>query len=388
VTALAAADRAIGGSQAPACQPRLALLRDFCEEDWPSMQLCADMLADKLRGGEADRLALIDVCPPLRRRMQRLPGIGRRRTAFNADRLLNRLWDYPRHVRRIAAGADLFHVADHSYAHLLHVVPAGRGGVFCHDLDAFRCLLEPTREPRPRWFRAMARHILAGLQRAAIVFHSTHAVRAAIVQHGLVAPERLVHAPYGFAPEFRPDTFAADEPAAPYVLHVGSCIARKRIDVLLEIVAQLRERVPDLRLVKVGGEWTPAHRALLARPALAGAVVHVTGLERRELAALYRHATLVMMPSDAEGFGLPVLEALACGAPVLASDMPVFREVGGNVAHYVPIGDVEAWTAAALGLLRDPNTTRARQERVLWAERFSWRQHACTIADAYLGLLQ
>jgi glycosyltransferase involved in cell wall biosynthesis len=371
-----------------AARPRLALLRDFREEDWPSMHLCAEMLAAELRAAEASLLELIDICPPLRRRVQRLPGIGRRRSAFNADRLLNRFWDYPRHVRRIAPAAELFHVADHSYAQLVHAVPAERVGVFCHDLDAFRCLLEPAREPRPRWFRALARRILAGLQNAAVVFHSTHAVRMAIERHGLVDPARLVHAPYGFAPEFRPDEFGDRSHAAPYVLHVGSCIPRKRIDVLLEVFARLRERLPELRLVKVGGEWTAEQRTLLARPGLADGVVHVTGIDRHGLAALYRQARLVMMPSDAEGFGLPVLEALACGAPVLASGLPVLREVGGTVALYAPVGDIEAWTDTALRLLGDPHPDGAAARRVAWADRFSWRQHARTIADAYRRLLR
>jgi glycosyltransferase involved in cell wall biosynthesis len=366
--------------------PRLALLRDYREEDWPSMQLCADMLAEQLQEQE-DRLTLIDVCPPLRRRVQRLPGIGGRRVAVNADRFLNRFWDYPRHVRPLAHAAELFHIADHSYAQLVHAVPAGRAGVYCHDLDAFRCVLEPGRERRPRWFRAMARHTLAGLQRAAVVFHSTRTGRAAIERHGLVDPARLVHAPYGFAPEFRPAPRTEDG-AEPYVLHVGSCIPRKRIDVLLDVFARLRERLPRLRLVKVGGAWTGEHRAVLARRALADGVIHVAGIERRELAPLYRHASLVMMPSDAEGFGLPVLEALACGAIVLASDLPVLREVGGDAACYVPVGDVEAWTAAALTLLREPHTAPPAAQRVQRAERFSWRQHARTIADAYLGLLR
>jgi glycosyltransferase involved in cell wall biosynthesis len=369
--------------------PRLALLRDYREEDWPSMQLCADMLAEQLRHAECDRLTLIDVCPPLRRRVQRLPGLGRRRVAFNADRLLNRLWDYPRHMRPLRDAAELFHVADHSYAHLVHAVPAERAGVFCHDLDAFRCLLEPARESRPRWFRAVTRRILAGLQHAALVFHSTRAVRDAIERHGLVDPARLVHAPYGFAPEFHPgDGEPPAERGAPYILHVGGCIPRKRIDVLLAVFCRLRERLPALRLVKVGGEWTAEQRVTLSRPGLADATTHVTGIDRRELAQLYRRARLVMMPSEAEGFGLPVLEALACGAIVLASDLPVLREVGGDVACYAPMGDVEAWTAAALDLLHDPQSAGPASERVRWADRFSWRQHARTIADAYLGLLR
>jgi glycosyltransferase involved in cell wall biosynthesis len=238
----------------------------------------------------------------------------------------------------------------------------------------------------------MARHILDGLQQAPVVFHSTRAVRAAIERHGLVDPSRLVYAPYGFASEFRPDPTPDREAEAvhrrlagePYVLHVGSCIPRKRIDVLLGTFAQLRKRLPELHLVKVGGEWTREQRAILQRNALAGAVIHLSGIPRSTLACLVRHASLVLMPSAMEGFGLPVLEALACGAPVLASDLAVFREVGGDAVSYAPVGDVDAWTEHAVALLRNPEQAGLAWRRVAQAEGYSWRRHARIIADAYL----
>ena len=78
--------------------------------------------------------------------------------AFNADRLLNRFVHFPRYARRAVPRFGLFHVADHTYAQLVHALPAGRTGVYCHDLDAFRCLLDPAADPRPRWFRAGPPH--------------------------------------------------------------------------------------------------------------------------------------------------------------------------------------------------------------------------------------
>src|SRR5207344_1409063 len=92
--------------------------------------------------------------PPFKRRVS-WSGHGQ-----NMDRLINRLWEYPRWLGKRIDQYDLFHVADHSYSQLIHVLPADRTGVFCHDLDTFRCLLDPKSDPRPRWFRAMARRIL------------------------------------------------------------------------------------------------------------------------------------------------------------------------------------------------------------------------------------
>jgi glycosyltransferase involved in cell wall biosynthesis len=372
-----------------AARPRLAVVCDYPEEGWPSMDLAAEMLLRELRW-QRGPLQAERVCPAFRRRFGRLPWLAGR-AAANADRLLNRLWDYPRHLRRRAGEFDLFHLCDHSYSQLVHALPAGRAGVFCHDLDTFRCLLEPDRERRPRWFRAMARHILLGLEKAAVVFHTTAAVRAEIERHGLLDPARLVQAPLGAAPEFTAEPLEDEPPpesVAPFVLHVGSCIPRKRIDVLLDVFAAVRARHPDLRLFKVGGPWTAAQREQLDRLGLRGAVTQLTGVGRRVLAVLYRAARLVLLPSEAEGFGLPLVEALACGAAVAASDLPAFREVASDAATYFPAGDVPTWTEGVCRLLADPAASPPRAARLARAARFSWANHARVIAGAYGRLLR
>jgi glycosyltransferase involved in cell wall biosynthesis len=352
------------------------------------MDLAASMLVEAGRRVGSPAFDLEAVCPPFRRIATRLPGLGGRRAALNADRLVNRMWHYPRHAAALRARFDFFHVADHSYAQLVHVLPPQRTGVFCHDIDAFRSILDSDREPRPAWFRAIARRVLAGMRRAAVVFHSTDPVREEILRHGLVPADRLVKAPYGTSPEFAPDGPAGARGAEPgsYLLHVGSCIARKRIDVLLEVFGRLRRERPSLRLVQIGGELTAELRARVADLDVAGAVAQRTGVSRAELAALYRGALLVLQPSEAEGFGLPLIEAFACGAPVLASDIPVLREVGGDAAAYAPVGDVDAWVALARTALDRPASLPAREARLSRAARFSWDGHARAVLGAYARL--
>jgi glycosyltransferase involved in cell wall biosynthesis len=373
----------------------LAVLTDYPEEGWQSMDLCGEMLVDHLSQAGPLALQAARLCPPFRRFLSGLPVVGRRHAAFNADRVLNRFIFFPRHAHRAAGRFDLFHVVDHSYAQLVHALPAGRTGVYCHDLEAFRCLFDNHATPRPRWFRALARRILAGLQKAAVVFHSTIADGELIRRVGLIDPDRLVFNPYGVSPEFAasPTQPAPELPwltsvcGRPWVLHVGTCVPRKRIDVLLDVAAAVREIIPDLRLVKVGGEWTAEHRERIARLGLAGAITHVTGLTRVELAEAYRRAGVVLMPSAAEGFGLPVIEALACGAAVVASDIPALREAGGPAVTFAPVGDVPAWSDRVAKLLAAPAVAPSRADRLAWAGRFTWRAHADIIARAYHRLL-
>jgi glycosyltransferase involved in cell wall biosynthesis len=365
---------------------RLAVIRDFRAENWPSMDLCADQLLAGLNG--IPEVAAVDVETPFLRRFGRVPRLGRSNAAFNADRVYNRHFILPRHLRRIAREFDAFHIVDHSYAHVALALPRGRYGVYCHDLDAFRSVLEPAAERRPWWFRRLAERTLRGLRGAAVVFHNSRDVGRQLA--GLVPADRLVHAPLGVAAEFRPDSPAAiDVPVAldrPYVLHVGSTITRKRIDVLLDVFARVRQRRPDLRLVQVGGEWTLTQMKQADRLGITREIVRARGLTREVLAELYRRAAVVLLPSEAEGFGLPVIEALACGAILVATDIPVLRETGGDAAVYCPLADVAAWTETIIRVLSDPWSAPGREVRLAQASRYSWAAHARTIADAYLRL--
>lgn len=360
------------------------------------MELYHEMLLNHSQGEHAGEVRAVSVCPPFRRLLSRLPVLNRRQSAFNADRLFNRFWNYPRHLRRRLGEFDLFHVCDHSYAHLVHVLPPERTGVYCHDLDTFRCVLEPRSEPRPRWFRLMCQHILGGLQKAAVVFHSTIEVRKQIERYGVVDPARLVQACLGPAPEFGPEPIAPDPAAnliarldgSPFLLHVGSCSPRKRIDVLLDVFAGVRKRCPDLKLVQVGGSWQPEHEGQIARLGIDAALVQVRGLERVALASLYRQAAMVLLPSSAEGFGFPVIEALACGAIVLASDIPVLREVGGSACVYCSSTETSPWVDASARILADPSAAPNRSLRLAQAGRHSWKEHVRTTLEAYRRLAQ
>jgi len=377
---------------------RVAILADYLEEGWPSMDLVADMLFDRLQREHPTAIEPSLVRPVLRRRAGRLPGGSRTPWLSGVDRVANRLWDYPRVVAGFDSRHDLFHIVDHSYAHLVHRLPAERTIVTCHDLDTFRSVLEPEMEPRSAPFRAMTRHILAGLCKAGHVACDSHATRDALVARVGVSAERTTVVPNGPHPSCSPNAEAsADLDAARLlgprpghidILHVGSTISRKRIDVLLRVFHALRRTRPNLRLVRVGGPFTAAQQALARELNVSDAIQVLPVLDRSTLAAVYRRSAVVLMPSEREGFGLPVLEALACGTPVVASDLDAMREVGGYAATYCPVDDIDAWQRTVGRLLDERANNQAqwtlrREAGIRRAAAFSWSRYASDVVAIY-----
>jgi glycosyltransferase involved in cell wall biosynthesis len=145
-------------------------------------------------------------------------------------------------------------------------------------------------------------------------------------------------------------------------------------------------------LVRVGGAFTAAQLRLVEELRLGDSIVVLPFLDERVLAAVYRRAALLLQPSEREGFGLPVAEALASGLAVLASDLPVLREVGGSAATYCAHGDVTAWTEGVAALLRERRAEPARWDarRALGhahARQFSWEEYARRMVSIYRELL-
>lgn len=382
---------------------RVGIVADFLEERWPSMDLVAGMLARELSlTNHASRIEAEILRPPYLRPLTRFARLKASRSGHNVERALNRYGWYPLWLRRVRHDYDLFHVVDHSYAHLVNYLPPSRTIVTCHDLDTFRTLLDPGQEPRSAAFRAMVRHVLKGLRRAALVACDTRATRDALVRAGIRSHENtvVVHNGVDTAVLKGVETSAAGGAlratellGAPHadsveILHVGHVERRKRIDLLLRIFAGIRREFPRARLVRVGGAMTEEQLRLARDLELADAIVTLPFIERKVLGGVYRRADLLLMPSDAEGFGLPVIEALACGTQVLASDIAALREIGGDAAIFCTVGEVEQWSATAVAMLHDKQRRSSSYESrrtagIEQSRRFSWRDSAAQLADAY-----
>jgi glycosyltransferase involved in cell wall biosynthesis len=381
---------------------RIAIICDFAEEQWLSMDLTAQLLFDYLRREKSATVRPALLRPPFQRLFTGLPLWRRSWTVRNVERFINRFWNYPRWLRRYSEQFDVFHIIDQSYSHLVHHLPKQRTIVTCHDLDVFRCLLEPLHAPRSRLVKLGVSRILDGLRKAAMVSCVTNAIRQQVVSHGLMPIERTETIRNGIDPTFRPEgdgetesdvnrLIGAPDERRAELLHVSSAIPRKRIDVLLKVFAALIDQVPRARLIHVGGTFTPDQVRLMQHLELQTKVISLPLLPTNVLASLYRRAAVCLLPSEAEGFGLPVAESMACGTPVLASDLDSLREVGGEAAVYCPVAEVEAWKDGILTLLKcrseSPCSWMAlRNACVRQASQFTWSESASRTVKLYQHL--
>lgn len=372
----------------------VGLVCDFAEEGWTSMDHVAAMLAGELVKRFEGTVALRCIRPTMIRLPHRTFG-----------RAVNRYLYYPWVLGRQRFSADVFHVIDHSYAHLVHRLPPKRTVVTCHDIDAFRCLVEGRRDRRSRPFRRVAGWILAGLQQAARVICVSRATRDELMKHRLIEPHRARVVHNAIAPEFnrRPDLDSDQEleqllgprvKGVTELLHVGSTARRKRLDVLMQVAVNLWREGERVRLIRIGPQVPAELLKYAGFLGSAGAFVSLPFVSRGVLAALYRRADLLLQTSDSEGFGLPVVEAMACGLTVIASDLPVLREIGGPAAHYCPPGDVAAWTRAVEAVLNErrcqsaTGTSQQVQSNLEQASHFSVENHVTGIVRVYEELTE
>jgi glycosyltransferase involved in cell wall biosynthesis len=275
-------------------------------------------------------------------------------------------------VEWLAPSADIVHTLD------LAAPPSHRPSVLTvHDLAALE-------RPELHSARAVAtqRSVLRSVGNASVVLTNSRATADVLERHG-ADPDRLTVTPLGLTP--LPPTPPATLPdAARYVLCVGALARRKGQSDLLQAWARLAAE-PDTILVLAGpdGHGADEIRALAARLDIAARVRFVGKVNDERLAGLYQGAAVVCVPSRAEGFGLSVLEGMAAGVPVVASDLEAIREVAADTVALVAPGSPAA-LADVLRSVLDEGVPVARlaaaRER---AARYTWDACAAATLDAY-----
>jgi len=228
--------------------------------------------------------------------------------------------------------------------------------------------------PMSWWRRALFRRALADARGAGAILTVSRFSRDEIVRRTRIRGERVVVVPNGIAVDLVEPVRPPRAPDGPFALVVGVNRPHKNLATAAAAFAALPEPAPAL--VSAGEEdsrW-PGLAALVPPGANAIALGRVSGAE---LEWLYRHATVVLLPTRYEGFGLPLLEAAARGRPVVAADIPSLREIGEGYARFVPPLEVVAWTRAIADAFADTAwRERARAEGPALAARYDYARCA------------
>ena len=265
--------------------------------------------------------------------------------------------------------------------------------VTVHDLIPF---LFPRDYP---WMRRERLLALRLLRRADALITPSAATARDCERLAGAAPARITVVPHGVDPAYAPATAA--EVAAlrrrlglgaeeSYLLSVGVFDPRKRLGLLLDVASRLCAAHPSLRLVLAGDQGTYGEpvRAAVAAAGLASRTVHAGYVPAESMPALYTGAACLLFTSAYEGFGLPVLEAMACDCPVAACANSAVPEVAGDAALLVPEGpqpDMADTLAHAVTPLLDDRVERARRGELgrLHAAGFTWERAARATLDVY-----
>jgi glycosyltransferase involved in cell wall biosynthesis len=280
-------------------------------------------------------------------------------------------WSLPRLLRRLQPAA----------AHFQHVVAPGYAGpsvVTIHDLSfEYEPKLMGFRDRF--FFRTMVPHSVRRTDRIIAVSERT---KRDLIERYAIPGESISVIPNGVDNGFSPDGPRSD--GSPYLLFVGALHVRKDPLGAIEALALADS---ELRLVIVGPDKGAAAEArrLVARLGLDNRVEFAGHVEKPALAALYRGAEALVFPSRYEGFGLPVLEAMASGTPVVAAAAGAIPEVAGDAAVLVEPGDPVALAGGIERALADRDRlVRAGLER---ARLYSWKEAARQTLAVYRTLL-
>jgi len=296
-------------------------------------------------------------------------------------RILNYFWhrlEWPP-VETLAGPVDIAHSA-----HPL-LMPARNAAqiVTIHDLFFLSRTANTAAEIR-RDYRALA---ASHAQRAHAVITSTQHGKRQIVDRLGVAADRIYVCPPG-APGWRTLGRQPNVPSDGCILFMGTLEPRKNIGVLLDAYQRLLERRPELPRMVLAGRTTPAGAAWLARTLaapLAGRVSHIGYVDEAAREDLYRSARVLVMPSLDEGFGLPVLEAMSAGVPVIVSSRGALPEVVQDAGAQVDPEDVDALSAALERAAFDQEwSIHAAQAGLTRARSFAWSESARTLHRAYI----
>jgi glycosyltransferase involved in cell wall biosynthesis len=257
----------------------------------------------------------------------------------------------------------------------------GRFVVTIHDLFSFDYPeIHSGKVPR-----TVNRVLIANaVRRATAIITPSQATAAALVRRFPSTARRVTAIPEATEARFTSARNPAGEAAwqrylgirSPYLLYLGQWKAYKNVPQLIDAFSRVLRQRPDLQLVIAGGDPRHPEVEAMARSLPPGSVVLPGHLPDDAVADVYRAAAAVVIPSRAEGFGLPVLEAMACAVPVVCSDIPVLHEIADGVAIFADPNSADSFATAMLAALDPAGNAGRLRDGLERAQRFSWQRAA------------
>jgi glycosyltransferase involved in cell wall biosynthesis len=279
---------------------------------------------------------------------------------------------FRRELRRAAATAEIVHLCDHSNAMYVPVLSRSAHVITCHDILAIRSALRHFPENRVGTTGRIFQHLIArGLRQAGAILCVSGKTRDDLKQYLGIPEERLHVIPNALHWPYKPLSVDACapfltsvglRPGEPYFFHLGGNHWYKNRGAAIEIFAELRKlpQYAGARLVMAGGPMKPELRAIAQKLQLGGVLLEAVGLSHEHLQALYSCALAFLFPSLEEGFGWPIVEAQACGCPVVTTDRPPMNQVAGGAAILIDPAKPGSAARTIADALRD--TTRLRSD--------------------------
>jgi glycosyltransferase involved in cell wall biosynthesis len=299
-------------------------------------------------------------------------------------RAWHRYWTYPSLVRK-SVDTSLVHILDHSSAHLIPQIPFGtKLVVTVHDLIPLHAENGLSGAQQSR-FRRMAQQLRAAHLLIAVSDYTARKVETLLG----ISPDRIVVAPAGvdagvFHSRDCPPETLHRLGAQPLVLSIGSTEPRKNLALLPEVFYQLRLTDPAIRLLRVGARLSPELRERFLQVLGPDGLVELGYVPDADLPSIYQAASALVFPSTEEGFGLPLLEAMAAGCPVVSSNAASLPEAGGNAALYFAPDSPHEAADNLLRVLRDATLRDELRSRGMErAHEFTWQRHFDAVLLAY-----
>jgi glycosyltransferase involved in cell wall biosynthesis len=264
---------------------------------------------------------------------------------------------------RACSRADVSHVLDHGYGHLAFRLDPGHTVVTVHDTMLLKIAAGEVPGSSGRRLTTLAHRIsLSAIRRVARVITDSESGRQDFLRFVDYDPARVIVVPLGVAQLFNGPARQTSDLNT--ILHVGHCDSYKNIETMIETLPLVSNRLGrPVVLLKAGGAFTSGQRQLIARLGLEAQIHHLGQVDDPALAALYRRAGCLMMPSLDEGFGLPALESMASGTPVVASNRGSLPEVVGDAGLLVDPEDREAIAEAVCRVLSDLSLRRTLKRK-------------------------